>query len=87
VAEGAESFLHAEYRILAIFMVGFGLLLFVVLGSLGDKVGAKGGKWISAIFSTMAFLLGAITSILCGWVGMSIAVIANARVAVQGIYI
>jgi Na+/H+-translocating membrane pyrophosphatase len=66
VAEGAESFLHAEYRVLSFFMFGFSLLLLAVLGGLGEDVGAKGGKWISAIFSTGAFLLGAITSILCG---------------------
>lgn len=37
----------------------------------------------NGIFSTIAFLLGAVTSILSGFLGMKIAVYANARTALE----
>ena len=37
----------------------------------------------NGVFSTISFLLGAITSILSGYLGMRIATYANARVSVE----
>ena len=34
-------------------------------------------------FSTIAFLIGAVTSIISGWLGMTIATYANARTALE----
>jgi len=71
--EGAHSFLHAEYRYISYFVVGFSILILLLLG-LTDK-------WSNAIFTMIAFWVGCITSVLSGLIGMKIGVFANARVA------
>ncbi len=38
---------------------------------------------INGIFSTAAFIIGASTSIVCGYLGMTIATFANARTTVS----
>jgi K(+)-stimulated pyrophosphate-energized sodium pump len=67
IKEGALAFLGREYRILAIFVVIIAIILGVV-PALGWLVG-------------LAFVFGAISSGLAGFVGMSIAVRANSRTA------
>jgi Na+/H+-translocating membrane pyrophosphatase len=60
------------------------VLIFALLGSVtpeGDRVRADELK--NGLFSMIAFLLGATTSILCGYLGMKIATYANARTAVE----
>ena len=42
---------------------------------------ARTGCWKNGIASAIAFVIGGSTSILCGYIGMSIAVYANARTA------
>jgi H(+)-translocating pyrophosphatase len=79
ISEGASSFLWAEYRIMAGFMVVFGLIIFVVLGSLSGD----GDHWMPALFSTISFEVGAATSIISGFIGMKIAVAANSRTAIR----
>jgi len=69
IMEGANTFLKRQYKIIALFTaIIFVLLMFVslVMGSL-------------SILVSLTFLLGAIFSALAGYVGMSIAVRANAR--------
>jgi H(+)-translocating pyrophosphatase len=39
--------------------------------------------WVPALFSLIAFVVGAVTSIICGFVGMRIAVYSNSRTALQ----
>jgi len=72
IAEGAMSFLKAEYRVLAIFV----LVTCVLLGGLTslDKVAAHSSPLI--IFS---FIVGAVFSALAGFLGMQIATKANVR--------
>ena len=65
IAEGANAFLMAEYKILAIFI----LVLFVLMGLLIS--------WGTAV----CFLLGAVFSILAGFFGMRVATKANVRTA------
>jgi K(+)-stimulated pyrophosphate-energized sodium pump len=67
IREGAQAFLGREYRVLAIFVAVVTLVL-VVVPDLGWKV-------------ALAFVFGAISSGLAGYVGMSIAVRANSRTA------
>jgi len=67
IKEGALAFLGREYKILAIFVV----VVAVILGVVPDL-----GWWVS-----LAFVFGAICSGLAGFIGMSIAVRANARTA------
>ena len=66
INEGAKAFLFAEYKILAIFVV----VLFIAIG-LGL------GSWRTAL----CFLVGALFSILAGYIGMNVATKANVRTA------
>jgi len=70
---GAHAFLREEYNVLAYFVLGFGALLFLLMGYLHS--------WTSAGCSVIAFVVGALTSILSGYIGMSVAVVANSRTA------
>ncbi|MFA4880725.1 MAG: sodium-translocating pyrophosphatase [Candidatus Doudnabacteria bacterium] len=65
IHEGAMAFLHKEYKILAVFVLVFGFVLYIVLG----------------YKTAGAFLLGAIFSALVGNIGMRIATRANVRTA------
>ena len=69
IAEGAMSFLKAEYRVLAIFV----LIAGAALGLLSTLVSTT--HW----FIVVAFILGAIFSVLAGYIGMKIATKANVR--------
>ncbi len=67
IKEGAMAFLKREYQILAIFIVILAIALAFIKGL---------GGWVS-----FAFVFGAISSGLAGFVGMNIAVRANCRTA------
>ena len=69
IADGAMAFLKAEYRILAIFIVIAGILL-AVLASIGHSQ-----HWSIVL----AFVFGALSSILAGLIGMKIATKGNVR--------
>lgn len=56
---------------MTIFIVFFGIIVFFLVDYLGT------GHLI--FYSTIAFVVGSFTSILCGYIGMSIAVTANYR--------
>ena len=75
IGVGAQSFLTAEYTICAQFVIGFGALVLVLI-SWGQGLGA-------GILTTAAFVIGAITSMVCGWIGMYVAVYSNARTTVN----
>jgi len=75
---GAKSFLIAEYKICAIFLVVFGATV-VVLCAQGD------GGWNQGIWTGISFLTGGITSMACGYLGMMVAVFSNARTSVSAI--
>ena len=75
IATGADAFLFAEYRYMAVFGVLFAIALFFILGI--------GADWSVAAFATLSFILGAITSIISGFIGMRIAVSANSRTAIN----
>ena len=65
IAEGATTFLIYEYKYMLIYVVAFSLLM---------------GPLIN--YGTMiAFIVGALTSIACGFIGMKTAVFANVRTA------
>ena len=63
IAEGAQAFLFAEYKILIIFVA----VLFLILGF--------GINWLTAV----CFIIGAVLSTLAGYVGMTVATKANVR--------
>jgi len=76
VADGANAFLFQEYEVLGVFMLGFAVVLLLLLGIWGHS-------WGAAVLSTIAFLSGALTSTICGFIGMRIAVYTNARTALS----
>lgn len=71
IQDGAMAFLVAEYKMLSVFIVAVAALLFVG-GSFNADLG----------FETMvAFIIGAVTSVLAGFSGMKSATSANGRTA------
>ncbi|GMH50803.1 hypothetical protein TrRE_jg5746 [Triparma retinervis] len=81
IYEGAESFLQAEYRICAMFVVGFGSLIFFLI-SWGTKT-SDGWDFTRGGFTALAFLLGAVTSMIAGYLGMKVAVYSNVRTTIS----
>lgn len=69
IADGAMSFLKAEYKILSIFVIAVAVLLFF-------KGQAESG---SNGFVAASFVVGAICSALAGFIGMRVATKANVR--------
>jgi len=69
IADGAMSFLKAEYKILAIFVAAVAVLLFFK-GS--NEAGSNG-------MVALSFVVGAICSALAGFIGMKVATKANVR--------
>ncbi|MEO0311054.1 MAG: hypothetical protein RIQ89_711 [Bacteroidota bacterium] len=68
IANGAMSFLKAEYKLLAIFVVVVSILL-----------GATADPEKSSPLIVLAFVVGALLSALAGYIGMRIATKANVR--------
>jgi K(+)-stimulated pyrophosphate-energized sodium pump len=69
IADGAMSFLKAEYKILAVFVVAVAILLYFKGES---EVGSNG-------LVALSFVVGAICSALAGFIGMRVATKANVR--------
>ena len=69
IADGAMSFLKAEYKILSIFVVAVAILLFF-------KGQAENG---SNGMVSVSFIVGAVCSALAGFIGMKVATKANVR--------
>jgi len=67
ISDGAMQFLFAEYTYMAVYIVLFSILLVCFTG----------------VPTTIAFVIGAVTSIACGWIGMKIAVFTNVRTTHQ----
>merc|ERR1719355_488477 len=57
------SFLKTEYSYMGVYVVVFSGILY----------------WFTGWETTVSFVFGAITSIICGWIGMKIAVYTNVR--------
>ena len=69
IADGAMSFLKAEYKILSIFVIAVAILLFFK-GT--NEPGSHG-------LVALSFIIGAICSALAGFIGMRVATKANVR--------
>ncbi|MBT8325210.1 MAG: sodium-translocating pyrophosphatase, partial [Winogradskyella sp.] len=69
IADGAMSFLKAEYKILSIFVVAVAVLLFFKGNS---EEGSHG-------MVALSFIVGAVCSALAGFIGMKVATKANVR--------
>ena len=65
IADGAMSFLKAEYKVLAIFVVAVAILLFFKGTS---EFGEDGDKHISHGLVALSFVVGAVCSALAGFI-------------------
>jgi len=75
ISRGANSFLFQEYYIMSIFIAIFSIVVLLIV----DIFGQESVKF--RCYATLAFIIGSVTSILCGFIGMRIAVVANYRTA------
>lgn len=92
IAVGARAFLFAEYKIMALFMIVMFCVILILIGTASDGLWPKkdgcpyseaGCRWFDAFLSGIAFLIGGTTSIICGYIGMTIAVYTNSRTAIM----
>lgn len=84
ISEGANSFLFTEYKYMGVFMVIMSVVICTLLSIVKPEDGRERSDELrNGIFSTVAFVLGASTSIVSGYLGMKIATFANARTAVE----
>lgn len=68
ISDGANSFLYKEYAYMLVFLLFFA----VVIGLLAETK-------LGELWTVIAFILGALISIISGFLGMRIAVAANVR--------
>ena len=73
ISKGANAFLMQEYAVMAIFIVIFSIIVLIVV----DVFGHEENKF--RFYTTFMFIVGSVTSMLCGFIGMRIAVAANYR--------
>ena len=74
IEKGAYSFLKQEYCTMTIFAILFGVVVLIVVDFFGTTEGFK-----PRFFAFSAFLLGCVTSMICGWIGLAVAVKSNYR--------
>jgi len=80
ITSGAISFLKVEYLVLSLFCIIFAVILAVTVDYQEMNVKAPTTKsGINAPYTSIAFIIGAGTSILAGYIGMRIAVFTNSR--------
>ena len=73
ISEGANAFLFSEYSIMAIFIALFSIVVLLIVDVFGQETAEF------RFYATFAFIVGSVTSILCGFIGMRIAVVSNYR--------
>jgi K(+)-stimulated pyrophosphate-energized sodium pump len=84
IFEGAWAFLKRQYTTIAIYSVVVGILIGVIVGMLPPEAGlakANVSAFAIGMYTTIAFLVGAICSGVSGFIGMYIAVKSNVRCA------
>jgi K(+)-stimulated pyrophosphate-energized sodium pump len=84
IQDGAAAFLKREYTFLAAFVaiVAIVLVVFIDYDAL-DRFGEQRGELTNLPRTAVAYILGAVSSALAGYVGMYIAVRANVRTAAK----
>ena len=75
IATGADAFLRAEYGWCIAFEAVFAVGIYSLI--------SWGQNSTLGALTTLAFVLGALTSILSGYIGMKVAVYANARTTID----
>jgi len=78
IREGADSFLKAEYSVCAIFILIFGILIFILTSYVDGTF-----DWAVGGLTALSFVVGAVTSIVAGYIGMKVAVFSNVRTTIS----
>ena len=68
ISQGATTFLVAEYSFLALFTLGFAVVVHLCAS-----------PTLTTFYTPVAFIIGSLTSIICGFIGMRAAVYSNVR--------
>ena len=68
IEKGSKAFLWAEYQYIGVFTI---LMSFVIFFAVENELGE--------FWTTFAFIIGALTSLLAGYIGMMVAVYSNCR--------
>jgi H+-translocating diphosphatase len=71
IQEGANAFIYAEYKIITMFMIVMGGIIYCCVDNMEG--------WST----TITFLVGALTSMFCGAFGMRVATFANYRTTLE----
>ena len=74
IQEGAKAFLAAEYRMCVYFLAAMGVFISIFVSRTDDGWDFKVGS-----LTAFAFVVGGVTSMVSGYIGMMIAVFSNAR--------
>jgi len=92
ISEGASAFLKEEFKYMYIFIILFSGIITVLVGSAGNCGESKiidgmvqstdGSCWIRGGLTAGSFVIGGLTSMLSGYIGMRIAVYTNARTTI-----
>ncbi len=77
IFEGAESFLRAEYSVCGVFVSVFSLVIF------GLIFWGTGFDFTRGFLTATSFVLGALTSMASGYLGMKVAVFSNVRTTIS----
>jgi H+-translocating diphosphatase len=81
IQAGAKAFLFAEYTLCAVFIVLFGALVLVATShkNKDDTVDGKSWDFKFGGLTAFSFVVGSVTSIVSGYIGMMVAVYSNVR--------
>ena len=88
---GAKAFLKAEYTVCTGFVLVFGIVVLILTSRVPNLDPATMQddpymwKWKVGGLTTASFLVGAFTSIVAGYIGMMVAVLANAKCTVAAL--
>lgn len=77
IFEGAESFLRAEYTVCGYFVASFATVIFCLISW------GTGWNYTRGFLTALSFVLGAVTSMASGYLGMKVAVFSNVRTTVS----
>jgi len=77
ISDGAHSFLYQEWIYMGVFTAIFSVIICLTFSFANGKTG-----YVEGLLAAFAFIVGAVTSTLAGYIGMRIAVYANARTTI-----